>query len=565
MADEFAETDRYFVVPGVGKVAKGALSPERQATIRSQYGGATPPAPTLAPVFTREDVADLQSNLKQTSDGYMDSLPMPGVRMLRDAGRSVGEALVGEGPGALGTAARTVGHFLSPGLVDAPKPKEEPPAVAASAPSLRPEDFVGGPSGAPLALGPSGGPAGMALQASMGASAPGVRSFQPRGVGTGGVDRAFAQQQKATEASAAVAAQQAAADAARQDVEIQAAEKRAAQAQERQAQRDAFMQQREKDVEGFMREATKDVGEVDPGRWFASRDTGQKVLAGVSSFLSGFGGGGPGYVQRTIEQDIAAQRDNIALRQKNRQQAVGNSLTLLETTRQRFGDEIAAERAAEAAALGIAQQRAQLLATRAAGEGAKAKGAEMVAALEVAKQEKLAELRARNLQLAMQAEQNAFERTATVAKLQQDGAKASQPNGELTVPGYGQALDKDAAKKGRELVAKNLTAMQLTDKLIVWRKEHGAEKLDRDALAAARTTATQLQLALKNSEELGTLDKGSQEVLDTLVSGDPGEVGQVLPRLQALRENMAERFATSLYAQTGIRVGAQSFQAKGAK
>jgi hypothetical protein len=306
--------------------------------------------------------------------------------------------------------------------------------------------------------GPAGGPAG-AMQASVTAQVP---SFQPRPVGQSGkaLGDAYSQQQKAVGEKVAVEQQNAAAESARIEADMREADARQARQAEREAQRQAFVAKREGDLEATMKAAQDSVGEVDQSHWWNTRNTGQKILAGISAFLSGFGGG-PNYVRDAIQQDIALQRESLDRRQHNKEKAVGNATTLLEVTRARFGDEVASEKAAEATALAQAQRRAELFGAKAAGNEAKAKAQELSAGLEIQKQQALAEFRARWTQLAIQQEGVELQRYEL-------GIKANQREGGLTakdlqgqVEGFGkdvqplarassaiQTLDGVATKKG---------------------------------------------------------------------------------------------------------------------
>jgi hypothetical protein len=89
-------------------------------------------------------------------------------------------------------------------------------------------------------------------------------------------------------------------------------------------------------------------------------------------------------------------------------------------------------------------------------------------------------------------------------------------------------------------------AKSAIDTLKTHRQKFGAEKWDLAAVAKGKVLAKTLQLKLKKSEELGTLDKGSQEVLDELVDGDPGKFGFYMAQLEALEEGIDGTFDSQM-------------------
>lgn len=100
--------------------------------------------------------------------------------------------------------------------------------------------------------------------------------------------------------------------------------------------------------------------ESDPGRWMASRSTGQQIAALLSVGIGGllapnYGGRNSALelIERQIKQDIDAQKEGIA----NRKWAMGQEASLYEQMLADDMDEIAAEAKTEAALWEVAQQR----------------------------------------------------------------------------------------------------------------------------------------------------------------------------------------------------------------
>lgn len=92
--------------------------------------------------------------------------------------------------------------------------------------------------------------------------------------------------------------------------------------------------------------------EMDPGKFWASRTTGDKMLAGIGMMLGSVGSAlshtpdeTVGIIERAISRDIDAQKHNL----ETRKGAAAAQQNLLGIMRQRYGDTQAAENATEAA------------------------------------------------------------------------------------------------------------------------------------------------------------------------------------------------------------------------
>jgi hypothetical protein len=106
----------------------------------------------------------------------------------------------------------------------------------------------------------------------------------------------------------------------------------------------------------------------DPDRWWNSRSTGQKVMAGIGMILGGIGGGMTGsnknaamdVINKAIDDDINAQkgeRDKLS-------KVAGIHQNLMDVMRSKFSDERQAEAAARATALERVQMQVQQLAAK---------------------------------------------------------------------------------------------------------------------------------------------------------------------------------------------------------
>ena len=465
------------------------------------------------------------------------------------------------------STARTVLSEQFPNVVS-PPPKAPTPAAPKQ---LTEEDFA-------LSAGPAQAPAAQGAPSSATAAASLVPSFRPTssapGPGTRKLEKAYSDLQAAAGERAAMEFQRANAAAARQEAEVQTAEQREVRRLEREAQRQAFLQKGEEDLRAAMLETEKSQGEVDPNRWWSSRTTGQKVLAGVASFMTGFART-TNPITEAIAQDIAVQRDNLDRKATANRNKLQNRTGLLSLMRERFSDEIAAERAAEVAALGIAQQRAQVLTTRAAGEEARQRGRELHAELEIKKQETAGAFRQRMAQLALQEGElqlryaglrlDALEKASKAGSFD-DAVGPATPVAQLTaeqrerfIPGLGLALDKEAAKEARKKTANFRALDDLLAKAISMRSESGSETIPGERKAALRALGKRLELALKEDGELGALDKGSQDFLSEMVGGELTTYGYVLPRLQTLQDSARSAYRAKVSPYMATSTTASTF------
>lgn len=463
--------------------------------------------------------------------------------------------------------------------------REQAGAVPEAAVSLPPEQMV---STQPPAIqqtmaqgagpGSSGGPMGAVHPAAMGAE-PGTSVrvstvARPAGGGGGGsgmmgvaeirkgADAAAKAQDMAVEAAKAEGQQKAAAiEGTKAQLEAQDAAEAARQARV-QAARDEQMNKLQRMTDAL----SKEEGGISTSRWWSSRTSGQKVLAGMSAFLSGFSGT-MSPVFKFIDDDIAAQREDLARRLEGKKSALAAQTNLFSIMRANGMDDAQAAQGARAAYLQRAGMELDRITARTQDAKIKAQAEAAKAQIQSELGKSLSDIGDRAANRQIQREGLDIQRGHLMLEAQKAGAAGtggrdvpananpadlSQEERERFVPGEGLALDKEAAKVVREKRGAFAGAMIELRELVKFREKFGAEKFDRAKLEWARTRATRLQLALKKADALGTLDKGSQEVLDRLVSADPGEIGYVLPKLEALSESL----------KSGYRTGIEPYMAK---
>lgn len=400
------------------------------------------------------------------------------------------------------------------------------------------QGFVAGSGGSP--------PVGEGGSFSMRAKFPGGGGEAPFGNGDFGYSRAIRAEESAVAEGAKAEAQAAREKAAGFRAMAEEAERRDGEMERTQIARKEHMQGEGSKLKGLMDKAATSPGEVDAGRWWANKDTGQKVLAAVSIALGGLGmalmgkgGANPALdvINRAVDADIDQQKLNLAAETDRRNVSVRHGATALELARAQFSDELAAESAAKAMSLERIQKQLEATLAKTSEKAVLANGQRMISQLEQKKAEYHEAVRSR-------AEDQWLKRQSLMGELAVAEAKAQadkKGGNELLVPGYGLALDKEAAKKARDMAGAFEEVQEQIQDLKEFRKVHGSMTTPA-AKARGELLATNLQLALKEAKALGTWDKGSEEVLARLVGSDPTRFGNVLSQLEALEQTNQSGF-----------------------
>jgi hypothetical protein len=192
-------------------------------------------------------------------------------------------------------------------------PAGAPPPPAAPAPAPLAQEAAGAQAVAPPPQGqPQPGTGGSGRVGTGGGASSG---------GFGPTQKAFAQEEAAARTQQQVAdkmaeeryTQLSAQHAADQKLALEQSELETKKQEWQQRENDKYMQQKQQ----------LDSARVDPGRFWNSRDTGQKVLAGLAAGLGGFAAGILGgrnsaldSLESAIEQDIDAQKANIGIQER---------------------------------------------------------------------------------------------------------------------------------------------------------------------------------------------------------------------------------------------------------
>lgn len=428
--------------------------------------------------------------------------------------------------------------------------------------------LYGAGSPPPAAAAPGG------AQSSMTASFAG---FKPLANGFGETERAIKAQQDAQGEAGAVEA--------RGQLEIQRLQQRQAEElraqQVKDAERLAIQQTRRDEAlqkyEGALKELEGPSGQVDRTRWWASRDTGQKVASFASAFLAGFAGG-PNAIQQAIDADVDAQKYNFERADRAKAAKIQGYQSLYSMMRSKFDDE---NTAAAAAALGAQQVAAKEIESTISGiKGAGALPAAKL--LQAHSAEKLAEKRtvyinAVNAQAAKAAEIQLVARAQGAAGPNVD-AEGGQPvslqtlgekqRGRAVVvpnptgdPRFDRmavlALDEDSAKKLRPVVAGHATVTRVLDQMLALNREFGPELLDANAKKRAAALSAQFLLAVKSFENAGALDEQAERVVKALADDPLAFTRGIAAQLETAREGFDNKLADAWHTYTGNPLNAR--------
>lgn len=291
---------------------------------------------------------------------------------------------------------------------------------------------------------------------------------------------------------------------------------------------------------------------IDPNRFIGSMSTGNKVLAAISVALSGLGSGltgkenmAMGVIQKSIDRDIEAQRMEL-----------GKKQTLLSENVRRYGDLNTATQATMLQMNAMTQAKVSQAAARSGSVQAQAQAKMMLGDLGLqaaALKEQLAQKQVRAAAMSG----SPISHTQAMSLPEEDRKRLVKAGDKyVAVP------DENRAKKATEMLVDHNAVMSDLDKLISLRSKFGSETIPSATKAEMKTLATSLRLKLKEQKKLGTLDKGSQEVLDQLVA-DPTSFGFVSGQYDALKSSINRETQSGL-KQLGVSdtnfVGAESPQ-----
>lgn len=309
---------------------------------------------------------------------------------------------------------------------------------------------------------------------------------------------------------------------------------------------------------------------VDPGRFWASRDTGQRVLGILGLVLGGIGAGKDGVnraavlLDKAIDRDIDAQKaqTEASLRKGGRQ--IDAAQSFYSAARQATGDEFAAHDASKAMALEQVANQAAMLEARTQAPEAKAALGKTIAAIH-----------ASAAQLKTQAGQRTFDNSIKAGHLANESAEVSNKAAAATGAGGGAKLPPGEAKDLHDAEAAAQDSLDLIKGIRGGLKKTGTSfgiKNSHIPVAGPIATAinqnvggdaakldsdqTALVLKLKDVAKLGAISGGDRELLDRL-TGDPSAIftmeGTKSAKLDALEGIVRRSIAARRRSAQGIQ------------
>jgi len=277
------------------------------------------------------------------------------------------------------------------------------------------------------------------------------------------------------------------------------------------------------------REAADEVAKVnttiDPNRFWASKTTGQRVMAGLM-IAAGYLGRGQqhnqalDYIQNAVQQDIDAQKSMVDYQLRKGNEAIAAQQTLYGMMRSRFQDDATALAATQAAAFGVVQKKLDAAIAGTQDAARKAAYEQLQAGVEAQQQQALQQLHIHADDSAQKWANLNLQRQNMLLDYASKQQKAAGKDPELFVPGYGYALSKDAVKDVREAVSAHGKTKAILGDLQALRSQYGGEVLPTNAKASMKTLGAKLMGALNKADKFGALDKGTQEILKEMMGGN---------------------------------------------
>lgn len=289
-----------------------------------------------------------------------------------------------------------------------------------------------------------------------------------------------------------------------------------------------------------------EIKKVDPGRFWANKSTGEKILAAISITLGGLdprgGNKALDVITSAIDQDIKAQEGAIAEGSAKLEKQAG----ILSRMQARFQNDQAAREATRLAMLQNAELQLKANAAKYGGADAQAKASEAIGKLQIQQQEaqmKFAE--AMRSQMALSADPTTIN-PALLPKEQR----------ELLVPGFGMALTKEDASELKKMNSEVTAAKASVDELLDINENMGVfsslNPFNTDK-ARAESLSSQLQGTLKNLlTGGGAISEGDRKFLQGVIV-NPGSfftlASKNKAKLEELKSTMDRTFAANLKAR----------------
>lgn len=379
--------------------------------------------------------------------------------------------------------------------------------------------------------------------------------FAPKKTDLGMKDFEEAQRLKASALDTAQSFEEGRAERQRMAMEAAQTEddKLRAEQQELERQKQEKVNEATQKYTSMLEESQKPGGQLDSGRWWNSRGTGQKVAAvlgqALASFSAGMQGRGPvDMIGKFVEEDLQLQQAQLARDDAKQRQGLEAQGKILALTEKQYGDPVQAKAAARAMVWENMDRQLALGEARAGTDAAKAKYAGLRASVaeEAAKAKSDLVLRTEQLHLA----QSANAREWKQLQLQEQSAATAAANKAATINfeklepgtpipismlpeglkkralpvGNGNALLALDDKRAEEASKKLEAADSLLDKVSQLQKirsEFGSTVSPSD-LKRMRGIQKEIIVEYGRAKGLGALDNGTVTIGEEITGGDPG-------------------------------------------
>ncbi len=278
------------------------------------------------------------------------------------------------------------------------------------------------------------------------------------------------------------------------------------------------------------------TAKINPSQLWESRTTGQKIGSSIAIILSGIGqglAGGPnmalGILDKAIDRDIDAQKENL----RKNENALSQHM-------QMGRDMDSAQRLVKADARDAIAAQLELASAKFGDKKAVAGALAAVSAMRKQGALDRHEVASKETDLFLK-------KLAIGADYAKANAAAKEGNAELLVPGYGFALDPKAAVTAREATAAHGGLMNDLQELIAIRKKFGVEKAPTEARAQMESLQSSIMGSANQLYKFGALDKGSQAMLEQMM-GDPTAFGNQQAKMEQFKKSVDRKLRGTLRA-----------------
>lgn len=282
-------------------------------------------------------------------------------------------------------------------------------------------------------------------------------------------------------------------------------------------------------------------GKVDQNKFWSDIGTGGKIGAAISMALSGIGmaiAGKPGEnpafntIMGMIDRDVQLQKEDL----KKAGTVYEMERTALGDLYRRLGDVDQAAALKRQLNIQDAELKIKAALGQAQNQQAVAQGIEMLSKLEIEKMKATKELQSSILSKALTTRITGEGLSAdsfNPMQLPEDLRKQAVRVGDK----YKLAINPESAKQVNDQLPAYDGVNAKIDKILQLQAKYGTEILPTEAKGEINSLANQLLLDIKNSKQLGALDKGAKEVGEEIIGNPAGFfTGRAAAKLNALKK-----------------------------